>query len=213
MNYLRIAQHLEAISKELRQGIEVTPEPTPPTPQPPQSIPEPTPEPKGMLLSIHFVNVNFAKGEYIDVNINGTWYNLSERNHDSNWDINVFGSRGVVLNVDNVKTIQFRDNQIRRSGLPFGGYGYFNYKIGARPTDFDLFNPVEAPEAHPNFWARWFRQPTVSGFDEYADLIGANGSISGRPEAQIDSYIVPEEWNSTGKVSLIIGMVGRAEWS
>ena len=216
MDKKRIAQLFRQLANEFESGGIV--EPTQPivnNPEPIQPAPQPKPDIKTVELSIHFVNVNFAKGEYIDVNVNGVWYNLSQYNHESpEWDIKVYGSRGVVLKIPNeVKTISFRDSQIRRPGLLFNGIGYFSYKIGARPIDFNLKHPVESPESHPNFWARWYRQPTVSGFNEYADLVSANGSISGRPEAKIDNYSVPPEWNVTGKMSLILGMVGRNEWS
>lgn len=228
-----ITLSVDDLIKKPEPKPEPIPDPPPTDPDPVEDeepAPKPDPEPTNTVdLLIYFVNKNFEPGKYIDVNVDGIWYNLSLYNHDSpEWDVRYQGARGVVLMLPKpFKHISFRDEQIFFDGFENNGVGLFSYKIGAKPLaeydlngnlikeSFDLYNPVSAPEDHPNFWARWFNIYNYNADgsikdikEQYADLISGGGSLSKLPTAKINSYEIPENWSNTGKLALILGGVG-----
>lgn len=192
-------------------------EPTPQPEQPTEPVePIPKPETDTVDVLVMFINKNFKPANYIDVNINGVWYNLSELPHTSpKWTVKLWDARGLILKIPSpVKSVEFRKSQVQFDGFDNGGTGRFTWKVGARYPDYDLSHPTQNGTEDPQGWATWKRIYKIVDnvkvlVTEWAWMISSTGIVGGNETTTIFGSQVPTQWSSTGKMSIIIGAAGK----
>lgn len=183
---------------------------------PPPSSPPPS---SGQTqIAVVFLSSNFAFTSPVDIILNGQRYSYFGRSFsDSIWNVRVFdgsnetNARGHIITLnENLVSVNFDESQVKFSGFARGGFGNFNYKILKRHPSTNL-TQLNTDSGSIHYWAGVVDE--TGTLQVFGDPNHPSPTFPyyefGVTNANIGASVSVANWNSTGKIVIIVGEVGN----